>query len=87
MTSGLTRGSASAASDFLRFLLDLSRVMEFVLGKDGSGNGGTFLGGEATSTAAEGGEHGGMEEGGDTDATSKEVISTEGERRRLPAEE
>ena len=28
-----------------------------------------------------------MEDGGDMDVTSRDVISTEGERRRFPAEE
>lgn len=79
----------TAGSDFLRFLFDLSLVIEFEFGKEGSGSGGIFFGGDpATSTAATvGGEHGGMEEGGEIDATSRDVISTEGERRRLPVEE
>ena len=88
MTSGLMRGRTSS-SDFLRFLFDLSLVIEFEFGKEGCGSGGIFLGGDpATSTTAvAGGEHGGIEEGGETDATSKDVMSTDGERRRLPAEE
>jgi hypothetical protein len=87
ISSGLRRGRASAASDFLRFLFDLMRVIEFVLGNDNSGSGGTFLSGKDTSTAATGGEHGGIEDGGEMEVTSSDVMSTEGERRRFSAEE
>ena len=62
--------------------------MELELGNCGSGNRGTLFGGEpATSAAAAGGEQGGIEEGGEIEATSRDVMSTDGERRRLPAEE
>lgn len=39
------------------------------------------------AAAATGGEHGGMEEGGEMDVTSREVMSTEGERGRCSTEE
>lgn len=78
----------ASASDFLRFLFDLSLVMELELGSCGSGNSGALFGGEAATLAtAAGGEQGGIEEGGETEATSSDVMSTEGERRRFPAEE
>lgn len=86
ITSGLPRGKASA-SGFLRFLLDLSRAIELELGSSDSGSGGIFLGGEGAAAAETCGELGGMEEGGEIDVTSRDVISTEGERGRCSAEE
>ena len=86
ITSGLTRGKESA-SDFLRFLLDLRRAIEFEFGSCGSSSGGAFLGEAGAAVAATGGEEGGMEDGGDIEVTSMESTSTDGERGLFSAED
>jgi hypothetical protein len=86
IVSGLTREKVSG-SDFLRFLLDLSRAIELEFGSDGSGNGGIFLSGDGTAAAATGGEFGGIEEGGEIDVMSSDVTSTDGDLARISPEE
>ncbi len=62
-------------------------MIEFEFGSCGSGSGGVFFGGGEVRTAVTGGEHGGMDEGGDMEVTSKDVMSTEGERGRCSTED
>ena len=86
ITSGLTRGKASA-SDFLRFFVDLNLAIEFEFGSEGSGSGGIFLGGEGTVVGAARGEFGGMDEGGEIEVISRDVTSTDGDRGRISPDE
>ena len=74
-------GGGGTASDFFRFFaFVLNLVMLLELGNDASDNGGIFAGNGGETGARGGGEHGGMEDGGEIEVTS--TMSSEGDRER-----